>query len=143
MAADLLVQYQHHDSRLGVNFQVHRLPFEALQALEPRLIRIPPGACNEKHRHAHVSIFVVLEGGRFVPRERIRVQTSCRLRHPPSQALLVSRAVSGCGAARRKPSGLTPVPRPWGLGVFVASLSVSLSLRSFSETKIHEECGPL
>jgi hypothetical protein len=41
---------------------VQRLPFEGLQALDPRLIRIPPGACNEKHRHAHESIFVVLEG---------------------------------------------------------------------------------
>jgi quercetin dioxygenase-like cupin family protein len=61
-AAALPVHYQHHDSRLGVEFLVHRLPFEGLQALDPRLIRIPPGASNEKHRHAHESIFVVLEG---------------------------------------------------------------------------------
>lgn len=58
----LPIHYQHSDSRLGVDFQVQRLPFEGLQALDPRLIRIPPGACNEKHRHAHESIFVVLEG---------------------------------------------------------------------------------
>ena len=61
-AAPLPLHYEHHDSRLGVEFLVHRLPFEGLQALDPRLIRIPPGACNEKHRHAHESIFVVLEG---------------------------------------------------------------------------------
>ena len=61
-AAVLPVHYQHSDNRLGVDFLVHRLPFEGLQALDPRLIRIPPGACNEKHRHAHESIFVVLEG---------------------------------------------------------------------------------
>jgi quercetin dioxygenase-like cupin family protein len=61
-ATDLPVHYQHSNKRLGVDFQVHRLPFEGLQALDPRLIRIPPGACNEKHRHAHESIFVVLEG---------------------------------------------------------------------------------
>jgi quercetin dioxygenase-like cupin family protein len=61
-AAALPVHYQHQDSRLGVEFLVHRLPFEGLQALDPRLIRIRPGACNEKHRHAHESIFVVLEG---------------------------------------------------------------------------------
>jgi quercetin dioxygenase-like cupin family protein len=61
-AAALPVHYQHSDNRLGVDFLVHRLPFEGLQALDPRLIRIPPGACNEKHRHAHESIFVVLEG---------------------------------------------------------------------------------
>lgn len=58
----LPLHYQHCDGRLGVDFQVHSLPFEGLQALEPRLIRIPPGACNEKHRHAHESLFVVLEG---------------------------------------------------------------------------------
>ena len=62
IAAALPVHYQHSDHRLGVDFLVHRLPFEGLQALDPRLIRIPPGACNEKHRHAHESIFVVLEG---------------------------------------------------------------------------------
>ena len=61
-SAALPIHYQHRDSRLGVDFQVHRLPFEGLQALDPRLIRLPPGACNEKHRHAHESIFVVLEG---------------------------------------------------------------------------------
>ena len=61
-SAPMPVHYQHHDSRLGVDFLVQRLPFEGLQALDPRLIRIPPGACNEKHRHAHESIFVVLEG---------------------------------------------------------------------------------
>jgi quercetin dioxygenase-like cupin family protein len=61
-AAALPVHYQHNDHRLGVDFLVHRLPFEGLQALDPRLIRIPPGACNEKHRHAHESVFVVLEG---------------------------------------------------------------------------------
>jgi quercetin dioxygenase-like cupin family protein len=61
-ASALPVHYQHNDKCLGVDFLVHRLPFEGLQALDPRLIRIPPGACNEKHRHAHESIFVVLEG---------------------------------------------------------------------------------
>jgi quercetin dioxygenase-like cupin family protein len=56
------VHYQHCDPRLGVDFQVHKLPFSSLQAIDPRLVRIPPGACNEKHRHAHESLFVVLEG---------------------------------------------------------------------------------
>lgn len=60
--SSLPVHYAHRDERLGLDFQVHRLPFHALQALNPRLIRIPPGACNEKHRHAHESVFVVLEG---------------------------------------------------------------------------------
>jgi mannose-6-phosphate isomerase-like protein (cupin superfamily) len=60
--SSLPIHYGHRDAGLGLDFQVHRLPFHALQALDPRLIRIPPGACNEKHRHAHESIFVVLEG---------------------------------------------------------------------------------
>jgi hypothetical protein len=38
-----------------VDFQVFKLPFGSLQAIDPRLVRIPPGACNEKHRHAHES----------------------------------------------------------------------------------------
>jgi quercetin dioxygenase-like cupin family protein len=61
-AVTLPIHYQHTDNRLGVDFRVERLPFESLQALDPRLVRIPPGASNEKHRHAHESIFVVLEG---------------------------------------------------------------------------------
>lgn len=74
-ALSLPILYQNNDSRLGVDFQVHRLPFEGLQALDPRLIRIPPGACNEKHRHAHESIFVVLAGEAeiLVGSERVRL----------------------------------------------------------------------
>ncbi len=41
---------------------MQRLGFEGLQVLDPRLVRIAPGACNERHRHAHESLFVVLEG---------------------------------------------------------------------------------
>jgi mannose-6-phosphate isomerase-like protein (cupin superfamily) len=60
--SNLPIHYAHSDARMDLDFQVHRLPFSALQVLDPRLIHIPPGACNEKHRHAHESIFVVLEG---------------------------------------------------------------------------------
>lgn len=41
---------------------MQRLGFEGLQVLDPRLVRIAPGASNERHRHAHESLFVVLEG---------------------------------------------------------------------------------
>jgi len=60
--AELPLRYGHQDPRQGIDFQVHQLPFSALQVLDPRLVRLPPGACNEKHRHAHESLFVVLEG---------------------------------------------------------------------------------
>lgn len=56
------VHYQHLDGRLGIHFQVSKLPFEQLQAMDARLLTIAPGATNEKHRHAHESIFVVLQG---------------------------------------------------------------------------------
>ena len=59
---DLPIHYQHHDPAHGIAFQVQRLGFDGLQVLDPRLVRIAPGACNERHRHAHESLFVVLEG---------------------------------------------------------------------------------
>jgi len=54
--------YSNSDARLGIDFQVEKLAFTALQVMDPRLVVIAPGACNEKHRHAHESIFVVLSG---------------------------------------------------------------------------------
>lgn len=54
--------YQNRDANLGIDFEVTRLPFTQLQVMDPRLVRIAPGASNEKHRHAHESIFVVLSG---------------------------------------------------------------------------------
>ena len=58
----LALHYEHVNSRLGIHFQVHKLPFEQLQALDIRLLTIAPGASSEKHRHAHESIFFVLQG---------------------------------------------------------------------------------
>ena len=58
----LKLHYEHVNSRLGINFQVHKLPFEHLQALDVRLLTIAPCASSEKHRHAHESIFFVLQG---------------------------------------------------------------------------------
>jgi mannose-6-phosphate isomerase-like protein (cupin superfamily) len=54
--------YSNKDERLGIDFQVTNLPFAGLQVMDPRLVTIAPGACNEKHRHAHESIFVLLSG---------------------------------------------------------------------------------
>lgn len=56
------VHYENVNSRLGIHFQVSKLPCEQLQVMDARLLRIAPGATNEKHRHAHESIFVVLQG---------------------------------------------------------------------------------
>jgi quercetin dioxygenase-like cupin family protein len=58
----LPTHYKNQDARLGIDFQVAKFPFVQLQAMDARLVTIAPGASNEKHRHAHESIFVVLEG---------------------------------------------------------------------------------
>lgn len=59
---DFPVLYDHVDQRLGIHFHVRKLPFAQLQAMDARLVTIAPGATNEKHRHAHESIFLVLQG---------------------------------------------------------------------------------
>jgi mannose-6-phosphate isomerase-like protein (cupin superfamily) len=73
-AADLppesALHYEHRDPAHGIDFQVQRLPLSDLQVMDPRLVRIAPGAANECHRHAHESIFVVVAG-----RGEIRIGT--------------------------------------------------------------------
>ena len=54
--------YRNRNDRLGINFEVDRLSFPHLQTMDPRVVRIAPGATNERHRHAHESLFVVLAG---------------------------------------------------------------------------------
>jgi pyrroloquinoline quinone (PQQ) biosynthesis protein C len=54
--------YVNRDDRLGIDFTVEKLLFADLQTLDPRYLVIAPGALNEKHRHAHESIFVVMAG---------------------------------------------------------------------------------
>jgi len=64
-AAELDLSQPHYvnkDGKLGIDFKVSKLPFQALQVMDPRLVTIAPGNCNEKHRHAHESIFVLLSG---------------------------------------------------------------------------------
>jgi quercetin dioxygenase-like cupin family protein len=54
--------YANVNERLGIDFTVERLAFPELQTMDPRVVRIPPGRNNERHRHAHESLFVILEG---------------------------------------------------------------------------------
>jgi quercetin dioxygenase-like cupin family protein/pyrroloquinoline quinone (PQQ) biosynthesis protein C len=53
--------YTNTVERLGIQFLVERIPFPA-EVLDPRLVYIPPGRSNERHKHAHESIFVILHG---------------------------------------------------------------------------------
>jgi len=54
--------YHNHNERLGIDFTVEKLAFPDLQTMDPRVVRVAPGKCNELHKHAHESLFVVLAG---------------------------------------------------------------------------------
>jgi mannose-6-phosphate isomerase-like protein (cupin superfamily)/pyrroloquinoline quinone (PQQ) biosynthesis protein C len=62
--------YNNRDERLNIEFAVTRVPFSG-DTLDPRVVRIPPGRCNERHKHAHESFFYVVSG-----RGRVRVGDS-------------------------------------------------------------------
>src|SRR5262249_42530271 len=48
-------------AKLNIKFTVERLPLHA-EVLDPRMVRIPAGKFNEKHKHAHETLIHVLEG---------------------------------------------------------------------------------
>jgi hypothetical protein len=54
--------YRNANERLGIDFAVDRLAFPDIQVMDPRVVRIAPGKRNELHKHAHESLFIVLEG---------------------------------------------------------------------------------
>src|SRR5215813_307016 len=53
--------YRNINARLNIDFAVDTVPFAA-EVLDPRIVRIPAGKYNEKHRHAHESVFYIIEG---------------------------------------------------------------------------------
>jgi quercetin dioxygenase-like cupin family protein len=53
--------YQNRDARENLEFRVERLPFQA-EVLDPRVVHIPPGKCNELHKHAHETLIHVTSG---------------------------------------------------------------------------------
>lgn len=57
-----VAMYQNRESHLNVDFTVDRLSFPSSQVLDPRILRIPAGRNNEKHRHAHETIFYIIQG---------------------------------------------------------------------------------
>lgn len=61
-ALDGRAMYMNRNERLNIDFRVERLGFPDIQVMDPRVLRIAPGRNNELHKHAHESIFVVLEG---------------------------------------------------------------------------------
>jgi mannose-6-phosphate isomerase-like protein (cupin superfamily)/pyrroloquinoline quinone (PQQ) biosynthesis protein C len=65
--------YSNTDVNKGIDFTVERLPFKA-QVLDPRIVRIPVGNCNELHRHAHETLFHIMSGNAQVEIGDTRVQ---------------------------------------------------------------------
>lgn len=53
--------YENVIERIGIDFSVYRFPFEA-EVLDPRFVVIRPRKSNEKHKHAHETIFFILNG---------------------------------------------------------------------------------
>jgi pyrroloquinoline quinone (PQQ) biosynthesis protein C/quercetin dioxygenase-like cupin family protein len=53
--------YSNTNERLNIEFLVERVPFTS-EVLDPRVVRIPAGKFNEKHRHAHETIFYIISG---------------------------------------------------------------------------------
>jgi gentisate 1,2-dioxygenase len=58
---DAKLLYANSSDRLNVDFIVERIPVAA-EVLDPRLVRIPPGRFNEKHKHAHETFVYILRG---------------------------------------------------------------------------------
>lgn len=68
--------YHNRIDAMGVDFTVERAPFPA-EVLDARVVRIPPGKANERHRHAHETVFHILSsrgqvlvGEKWIPVER-------------------------------------------------------------------------
>jgi quercetin dioxygenase-like cupin family protein/pyrroloquinoline quinone (PQQ) biosynthesis protein C len=59
--ATAVAMYANEVERLNIQFTVERLPLAA-EVLDPRMVRIPAGKFNEKHKHAHETVIHILEG---------------------------------------------------------------------------------
>jgi len=54
--------YRNQNARLNIDFDVERMNFDGREVLDARMVSVAPHACNERHRHAHESLFYVLKG---------------------------------------------------------------------------------
>jgi len=54
--------YSNSTPHLNIEFAVERLVFPVTQVLDPRIVIIPAGKNNEKHRHAHETLLYILQG---------------------------------------------------------------------------------
>jgi len=53
--------YENKIEKHNIDFKVCRAPFPA-EVMDARLVTIAEGKCNERHKHAHESVFYILQG---------------------------------------------------------------------------------
>ncbi len=62
--------YQNTVEAMNIDFTVDRAPFPA-EVLDARVVRIPPHKNNERHKHAHETVFYIVSGtGRVMVDDR-------------------------------------------------------------------------
>lgn len=55
------IMCEERDDKRDIAFTVERYPCTA-EVLDPRVVRIPPGKTNNRHKHAHETLFYFIEG---------------------------------------------------------------------------------
>ena len=53
--------YSNEDASKGIKFSVQRVDLD-MSVIDPRIVEIPAGKCNETHAHAHETVFYVISG---------------------------------------------------------------------------------
>jgi len=72
---ELPVLYNNKVERIQLDFEVSLLPFKT-EILDPRIVKIPEGKSNEKHKHAHETIFVFMQGSGMVIIDEVKIEVS-------------------------------------------------------------------
>jgi quercetin dioxygenase-like cupin family protein/pyrroloquinoline quinone (PQQ) biosynthesis protein C len=119
--------YENEIERLGIRFAVERLPV-AGEVLDPRIVRIPAGKRNERHRHAHETVFYIVSGSGTIDigDQRIAVRSGdvafvprwcLHQAHAADDGPMVILAVTDYGLTRRAYVGnYEKTARPYGSG---------------------------
>ncbi|WP_375414274.1 cupin domain-containing protein [uncultured Bradyrhizobium sp.] len=55
------IMFAEEDEKRSIQFTVERYPCTA-EVLDPRVVRIPPGKYNNRHKHAHETLFLFFAG---------------------------------------------------------------------------------
>ena len=54
--------YRNSNKKLNIDFSVDKLNFTDIQVIDPRIVTISPSCNNELHKHAHESVFYIIQG---------------------------------------------------------------------------------